>query len=59
MLAYFKQFGKVSSLRICRSRATGRSKGYGFVEFANSEVAKIAAETMDNYLMFNRRLIGE
>ncbi|KAF2878673.1 hypothetical protein ILUMI_27481 [Ignelater luminosus] len=59
MLAYFKQFGKVSNLRICRSRATGRSKGYGFVEFASAEVAKIAAETMDNYLMFNRRLIAK
>lgn len=33
---------------------TGRSKGYGFVEFDCDEVAKIVAETMDNYLMGER-----
>lgn len=33
---------------------TGRSKGYGFVEFECDEVAKIVAETMDNYLMGER-----
>lgn len=30
---------------------TGKSKHYGFVEFDSSSVAKIVAETMDNYLM--------
>ncbi len=35
---------------------TGRCKGFGFVEFACDEVAKIAAETMNNYLMFNKLL---
>lgn len=31
-------------------------KGYGFIEFENDEVAKIAAETMNDYLMFNKLL---
>ena len=35
---------------------TGRCKGFAFVEFACDEVAKIAAETMNNYLMFNKLL---
>lgn len=56
---YFKQFGKVTNLRVCRSRKSGRSKGFGFVEFANNEVAKIAAETMNNYLMFKKRMIAQ
>lgn len=37
---------------------TGRSKGYAFIEFEHPEVAKIAAETMNNYLIFDRLLKG-
>ncbi|KAM9486419.1 MKI67 FHA domain-interacting nucleolar phosphoprotein [Clarias gariepinus] len=51
---YFSQFGKILRLRLSRSKRTGRSKGYGFVEFDCDEVAKIVAETMDNYLMGER-----
>ncbi|XP_057707396.1 MKI67 FHA domain-interacting nucleolar phosphoprotein [Corythoichthys intestinalis] len=49
--AYFEQFGTVSRLRLSRSKKTGGSKGYAFVEFECDEVAKIVAETMNNYLM--------
>ncbi|KAM7314185.1 MKI67 FHA domain-interacting nucleolar phosphoprotein-like [Ixodes scapularis] len=35
---------------------TGRSRGYAFVEFLSEDVAKIAAETMDGYLLFNKIL---
>ncbi|KAF5903838.1 MKI67 FHA domain-interacting nucleolar phosphoprotein [Clarias magur] len=52
--SYFSQFGKILRLRLSRSKRTGRSKGYGFVEFDCDEVAKIVAETMDNYLMRER-----
>ncbi|XP_034937583.1 MKI67 FHA domain-interacting nucleolar phosphoprotein [Chelonus insularis] len=54
MKEYFSQFGVVTNVRVSRSKITGKSKGYGFVEFAHSEVAKIAAESMNNYLMFGR-----
>jgi len=56
MLRYFSQFGEVLKLRMSRSRKTGKSRGYAYVEFAVDEVAKIAAETMDNYLMFEHLL---
>lgn len=56
MMAYFSQFGKVLSATVARSKKSGRSRGFGFVEFLDEEVAKIAAETMNNYLMFNRVL---
>jgi nucleolar protein 15 len=36
---------------------TGNSKGYAFVEFESEDVAKIVAETMDNYL-FGERLLS-
>lgn len=51
---YFEQFGKVQRLRLSRSKKTGGSKGYAFVEFDCDEVAKIVAETMNNYLMGER-----
>ena len=44
-----------SSLYIkARSPKTGKSKGYAFVEFMFKDVAKIVAETMNNYLMFEK-----
>lgn len=53
---FFKQFGHVTNVRVLRSHNSGKSKGAAFVEFYDPDVAKIAAETMDNYLMFKRRL---
>jgi len=52
--SYFEQFGNVLRLRLSRSKKTGGSKGYAFVEFDCDEVAKIVAETMNNYLMGER-----
>ncbi|OJD31042.1 ribosomal biogenesis protein gar2 [Diplodia corticola] len=56
MKAYFTQFGEVKRVRVARNKKTGRSKHYAFVEFANNDVAKIVAETMDKYLMFGHIL---
>lgn len=32
-------------------------KGYGFIKFKSAEVAKIAASSMNNYLMFDKILV--
>ncbi|KAI9785707.1 MAG: hypothetical protein M1839_008724 [Geoglossum umbratile] len=56
MRSYFTQFGEILRLRLSRNKKTGRSKHYAFIEFASSEVARIVAETMDNYLMFGHIL---
>jgi nucleolar protein 15 len=56
MYGYFRQFGAVTKLRMSRSSKTGKSRGYAYIEFAVDEVAKIVAETMDNYLMFEHKL---
>lgn len=58
MKAFFSQFGKVTRVKLCRSEKSGRSKGYGYVEFFHPDVAKIAAESMNNYLMCKKRLVG-
>src|SRR4051812_45073350 len=56
MMQYFSQFGTVNRLRLSRNKKTGRSKHYAFIEFMSEEVAKIVAETMDNYLLYNHLL---
>ncbi|XP_060068062.1 MKI67 FHA domain-interacting nucleolar phosphoprotein-like [Ylistrum balloti] len=56
MKSFFGQFGTVTRLKLSRSVKTGHSKGYAFVEFLYEDVAKVVAETMNNYLMFERLL---
>ena len=56
MREYFGQFGEITRLRMSRNRRTGASKHYAFIEFRHESVAKIVAETMNNYLMFNQLL---
>lgn len=56
MWKYFSQFGRVQRLKLFRSKKTGNSKGFAYVEFSHESVAKIVAETMNNYLMFEKLL---
>lgn len=49
---YFTQFGNITQLILSRNKKTGKSKHFAHIEFDSPEVAKIAAETMDNYLLF-------
>lgn len=53
---YFAQFGEITQLRVLRNKKLGKLKHYGFLEFGDKEVAKVAAETMNNYLLFGRLL---
>ena len=53
---YFGQFGKVTKVRVSRSKKTGRSKGYAFLQFQHAEVAAIAADAMNGYMMFGHTL---
>ena len=57
MRSYFSQFGTVEQVHIPRNKKTARFKHYAFVEFKEASVAKIAQETMDNYLMMNHQLV--
>ena len=43
----FSQYGEVSSARIIKDRATGRSKGYGFVEMPDDSAAQRAIDELD------------
>ncbi|KAI5784701.1 hypothetical protein EDC01DRAFT_777358 [Geopyxis carbonaria] len=56
MKQYFSQFGTVTRLRLSRNKKTGQSKHYAFIEFNDEDVAQIAADTMNNYLLFGHIL---
>lgn len=53
---YFSQFGDLKEVKLARNRKSGNSRHYGFVEFANKDDAKIAQETMNNYLIMGHLL---
>ncbi|KAG0675361.1 hypothetical protein C6P40_001535 [Pichia californica] len=53
---YFQQFGEITRLRLSRNKKSGNSKHYAFIEFKEYEIAKIAAETMNNYLLMGHLL---
>ncbi|KAJ8981027.1 hypothetical protein NQ317_007849, partial [Molorchus minor] len=59
MKSYFKQFGVITNVKIYRSRKNGNSKGYGYIEFLHNDFAKAAAETMNKYIIFKKRIIAE
>ena len=56
IMGYCSQFGVVKAVKVGRSKKTGRSKGFAFVQFECIEVAEVVAETMNNYLMFSKLL---
>lgn len=57
LLGYFSQFGKVTRVRVSRSKKTAKAKHYAFVEFQHPEVARVAADAMDGYFLFTQKLV--
>jgi RNA recognition motif-containing protein len=45
--AHFEQVGPVASARVVTDRDTGRSKGFGFVEFENDADTQKAVDQLD------------
>jgi len=46
----FGQFGSVESVRVMRDMATGRARGFAFVEMATEEEAQAAAQLNEHQL---------
>lgn len=47
LLDLFSPYGEVTSARVVTDRDSGRSRGFGFVEFTNDEDAQKAVEALD------------
>ena len=52
----FEQAGTVKSVDIIKDRATGRSKGFGFVEMSTQSEAESAISQFNGYTLDNREL---
>ena len=53
---FFAQYGEVLSAAVIMDRATGRSKGFGFVEMANDAEADAAIAQADSAEFEGRKL---
>ncbi len=52
----FSQYGNVESVAVITDRETGRSKGFGFVEFADDNEAKSAITALSGQEISGRAL---
>lgn len=53
----FSQAGKVESVRVMRDMATGRARGFAFVEMASDEDAQKAITSYHEYQLDGRALV--
>ncbi|XP_057534316.1 glycine-rich RNA-binding protein 4, mitochondrial-like [Amaranthus tricolor] len=54
LLDAFSNFGEVTEVRIMYDKVTGRSRGFGFVNFAKDEEAISAKDAMDGKAFLGR-----
>ena len=52
----FARYGEVASAKIITDRETGRSKGFGFIEMADSASGQRAIEELDGQVVAGRNL---
>lgn len=52
----FERFGEVIEAKVITERETGRSRGFGFVTFADAAAADTAMQEMDGAQLDGRRL---
>ena len=56
LVQLFSAFGEVVEATVVMDRATGQSKGFGFVEMANDEDARKAIAALNGTMMGNRTI---
>jgi RNA recognition motif-containing protein len=57
LLDLFAQAGEVTSAVVIVDRASGRSKGFGFVEMGNDQEARAAIEKLNGTTLGDRTIV--
>lgn len=57
LLSLFSKYGEVTSARVMTDKFTGRSRGFGFVEFANEADAQKAVSALDGSTLGGRQIV--
>lgn len=57
LMALFSSVGDVASARVMRDMATGRARGFGFVEMTTDEAAQKAIEKLHQHEMDGRAIV--
>src|SRR4029434_1714767 len=57
LTALFSTIGDVASARVMRDMATGRARGFGFVEMTTDEAAQKAIEKLHQHQMEGRAIV--
>jgi len=56
LASLFGNFGMVLSTKVQRDKASGASRGFGFVSFDNPKSAQAAISALDNFMIGSKRL---
>jgi cold-inducible RNA-binding protein len=56
LMQAFEQFGQIVEAKVITDRETGRSRGFGFVTFADDQAAEEAANQMNNATLDGRTI---
>jgi RNA recognition motif-containing protein len=57
LTALFSSAGAVTSAHVMRDMATGRARGFGFIEMASDDAAQKAIDQFNEYEMDGRKLV--
>ena len=57
LFSLFSSFGRITQNKVIKDRATGMSRGFGFVRFADKQAAAAAVAAMHGYRIENKALV--
>ncbi|MDD9947755.1 MAG: RNA-binding protein [Myxococcales bacterium] len=55
--AAFERFGELEDVAVVQDRETGRSRGFGFVTFADPAAARAAQQELDGTMLDGRNIV--